>query len=179
MGKKRIKLATDTAASVVHEQFYVHNDQKQNEMPQEIGSNEQYSSVTASDGKIVRKRTHLEPSSEVTSEDSTKVVPLTGLRRRNILLHVPLYYSNRMQKSMPSSPKAYYFPLVDIISPDVDDLGVNTLFPIPSVVDGVNAEGDDLDQDNSCLKPIVQAPALIVGDNAVPIISKWLCCVAI
>lgn len=125
----------------------------------------------------------------------SECVGITGLRRRRIILHVPLYYSCRMQRSLPEDNLAYFFPLVEQQkdTEDVNDVGdsptmietSNTHSPDETVVSSTivevsnGKEGDCSDNPviSKHLVPIPAAPTLLVGDNAVPVVAKWMCCI--
>jgi hypothetical protein len=181
LGKKRIKLAADTAANVVHEQAFVrvHPYQKsQIEAEPETG---------IVDAKIAEGMEVNEPSMSSTTAGNTskrsledlmngdaavsgsgnynskpaaggESVTMSGLRRRRITLHIPLYYSCRMQKSLSAEKIAYFFPLVEHMAPAA-----------------ASAAADEANK--SHLQPIPPTLALIVGDNAVPTVPRWMCCI--
>ena len=169
LGKKRIKLATSTAASVVQEQSYIRMHPVQRQKTDEVKSGE-VDQNTGDDKGTSNKRAH---------EEMAECSKLTGLRRRNIVLHVPMYYSNRMQKSLPTQPTAYFFPLVKQVP--VEENNTDAIAPDVVVCKEKCSSDDDVgtdsDQERSHLQPLVPPPALVVADNAVPIVSRWMCCV--
>lgn len=170
LGKKRIKLATSTAASVVHEQSYIRMHPVQRQKAAEEGGNVGGETADAEKG-VTNKRGH---------EEMTECSKLTGLRRRNIVLHVPMYYSNRMQKALSTESAAYYFPLVEQV-PEQEKADAEAIVPDLSTqkCNSDDDAGADSDPERSHLQPLVPPPALVVADNAVPIVSRWMCCVAV
>lgn len=176
LGKKRIKLATDTAATVVHEQFYVRDSHVYNSIVTSSLSDVTLKDIepAAAETAISLKRSH-DAAHLCSVEGGQKVIPLTGLRRRNIILQVPMYYSCRMQKSTHAHLKAYYFPRVEQVESKLSEIAAES-----KAVDShdlLDESAADFISDH--LQPLVARPALIVGDNAVPVVSSWLCCVSI
>lgn len=189
LGKKRIKLATDTAANVVQERSFVRDHPVKTITA--VSTSVHNPVIDGGNDTGSKKRPFEEDDvlvANVGAEEKEQAVPgLTGLRRRRIILQVPLYYSCRMQKTLPNENLAYYIPLVEHAAShqeagsqeDVDHNPtlVETLDSLVPAAPVPDDNTDDASFPEVYLQPIVQPPALVVGDNAVPVVTKWLCCV--
>lgn len=152
MGRKRAKLAAATGAVVVKEEAYIKTD----------SSAERASKLDTLGLNDISERCLREAGHEGS---------ITGLRRKNIKLQVPLFYSNRMQVST-TRPKTYYIPLVEHVDPSP------TIAANPSPDYDVAGKEFSTIRTSSHLVPLPPAPKVVTGENEVPLVSSWLCCVS-